>query len=89
MSVTATVPPATEEHDDAPDAPEAPAARGPRVFMPLLAALMISLSLERLGALHWIAALALFGLLAMFVLGTAAAQRRRLREGAEQEQGRE
>jgi hypothetical protein len=56
------------------------AAKAPRIIMPLLASLMISLSLERLEVLHWIPATALFLLLALFVLGVAASQRRALRE---------
>ena len=59
--------------------------REPRVLMPLAASLMIALSLERLGALHWIAAVALFLLLALFVLGTAASQRRALARHAQDE----
>jgi len=43
---------------------------------------MVALSLERLGILHWIPAIALFVLLALFVLGTAAQKRRALRESA-------
>ena len=42
----------------------------PRILAPLLAAGMIALSLERLEFLHWIAAAALFVILALFIVGT-------------------
>lgn len=50
--------------------------RRPRILAPLVAAFMIALSLERLGALHPVAAVALFVLLALVVGGLAARGRR-------------
>lgn len=52
--------------------------RRARIFVPTLAAGMIALSLARLGFLHPLAAVALFVLLFLFVLGTAA---RRIKHG--------
>ncbi len=48
----------------------------PRILAPTLAAGMIALSLERLGFLHWVAAIALFVLLMMFVVGTEVRRRK-------------
>jgi len=53
---------------------------GARLVVPLLAAAMIAISLERLAFLHWVPAAALFVILAFFVFGTAARQRKALRE---------
>ncbi len=50
----------------------------PRLFVPLLATALVALSLERLGALHPVAAALLFLLLALFVLANEA-RRARLR----------
>jgi hypothetical protein len=53
----------------------------PRILAPLLAAGMVALSLERLEFLHWIAALALFVILALFIVGTEV--RKAKQSGAE------